>query len=240
MQEIDAVVTSVFSEHQERLRYVHPGQAAQEIAVALHLEDRTTTERIRQTIFDLPTAEFVHEGVISVFETLLYPQEPLLSGKITIWTDDYAVRIASSGIGDFRRKMPHYDRSRLSVAFDPFDKVGLLPGLMQKANESGETLLAVVDDSPGNLFRAYDLLKGGPLPFFLCLVENHENAGISSPPDVPLYQAGSINDLPLLHQAFSSERIHWALDFNGPILDRGRYTDARRAAVISLLSGKQR
>lgn len=236
MHEIDAVVGTVFSDHHESLGYVHPELAAHQIAFELGITNRDLKSKVEKIIFEYPTSPFIHDKALLTIQELICPSDSRAApGHIAVWTDDYSVRVASSGIGELRRKLPNEERGRLKAVFHPDNKVSLLPSLAEDAVRKGCQRLIVVDDSLGNLFLAQKALAHvrSQAGFSFVFLSHDTDTKISYEDEI--LKTPSIGDLPLLRDSMAAKSLYWAIDFNGPLLNRGAYIEARKHTVISVL-----
>lgn len=220
MRELEAIIDRSFSDSIARNGYIHPAETAEEIVANLHIPQKYTRQLIEHGIRFHPTAEHLYPDVTDFFDTILSDT----TNRVDLFTDDYLDRIASSGIGDFRRTLSYADRQRFGVLSDREDKVA---SLHEGIDITGFDHFVLVDDREQVLYRAKDLFHTNDHSPQLVYMDR-KNRGSSN----GFVYAHSFKALPI---KLMQSNTHWLIDFNGVCIDDEGYRLARQQTVFSLL-----
>lgn len=228
----ERLVTGAFQKIKKENGYVDPSIASRQLAG----EDHRLREKIKRGILRHPTEGYLHGGAIDVLQQLLAQGDHL-----TIWTDDYPWRVATSGLGILRSGLPAGERQRFSLAHAE-NKIELLPDLFAKASLNGLKKAIIVDNAKDNLEQATQVIKQeNPGIKFSLVWINPDAPEIDLPasltPEIPQRSMRSISELPKLRQVHQDAKdpLFWIIDFNHTLIDTDAYMAAVQDSIVHTL-----
>lgn len=131
----------------------HDGQTNYH-AIALSITGKPSSpvyQYVAHTVLRMPTQEFLYPGAKETLGNLLSGND-----HVMIWTQGHELgqlwKIASSRLGDLRRKLPQGERKRFSVHVRK-DKISTLPSLIENAEKKGIKNIVIVDDKASNILN---------------------------------------------------------------------------------------
>lgn len=142
-----------FENEEEKIGHTNP----QKIAHAIIGEGSTLAPKIAREITRMPTEDFLYDGATKTLESLL------ISGdKIIIWTQGDTKtqlwKVATSGIGELRKKLKPENRRQISV-FSAEDKFTPLPAIFDQLRREGYESVIIVDDKAQNITKSTQMIE---------------------------------------------------------------------------------
>lgn len=233
--EIRSRVSRAVCESRQTHGYLHPSHTLQLLGENVGHEISLPYDNLRRAIDWHPTRDFLFPGAADTLVALIQHGD-----AVQIWTNNTLVRVATSGVGKIRHRLPREERWRLGVAFAEDNKISLLPELLKTADDKRMPIV-VVDDTPKNLLQAVEVAREIDIhsPMALLLARMQRNQTSHHLLDRP---HGIITEIPQL-LAFREEivtacrrngfaqRVYWLIDFDNTLIDKGAHEQSIEDAL---------
>jgi len=233
------IIQDIFYEQEREIGYVDPKLASAKIVNAASFSGIDESFIARQ-IHKIPTKEYLYDGAYASLDELLKRGD-----DVSIWTDDYVTRVATSGVTSLRTNLPFDLRKRLGLA-SGIEKFSLLPQAINDACSSDYKSIVFVDNKEGNLSKASALYAGVNNPLkpdaYFMLVDRSKDA----PENVVFPQMRTVipsivgsmeayNEIQRENNQPNDGKVLWFVDFNEVLVDTPEFKQNLPGSVASVL-----
>lgn len=227
---VESRVSQVFQSVQQERGFIDPLLAAQ----ALAGPNVSLQQKIAQEILFHPTSDYLYEGSRGILQTFLS-----YGDHVTIWTDDYHWRVATSGLADLQKELPQNENYRFSVVHGE-DKMSLLPIVFENVRNHGISDAIIADNKKENLEQAVRMIRSAGRGIHVNLVWINPNAPeitlpMSIAPEIPLISMPSVRELANLRSEKGSSPHAMIVDFNHTLVNTPNYLDGVQRVVSQTL-----